>query len=403
MNAPRLIAAFIARRPLSWTFHVLVLAASIAVILATLLLRQAVETRLRRDVAGIDLVVGAKGSPLQLVMSSLMHVDAPTGNIPLDVWRNLEREPLVESAIPLALGDSVGDARIVGTTAAFERLYGASLAAGRSRSRPMEAVVGAEAAERLGLDVGDRFRGVHGLSGGDHAHDQPYRVVGVLEPTGAVIDRLVLTDLGSVWRLHGEEGAAEDGAAHRHGGPDADHAREITAVLVRYRSPLAAVVLPPRVAATPNLIGASPARETTRLAALTDIGAQGLTQLGGALLVLSGVGFVVAMASVLLGRRRDLAVLRALGMSPVRLTSILVAEGMLLGGLGGVAGVALGRLAAGWAIARAPGLNLALAPAGLPDLAIVGAGLGLGALAAVLPAVIAVRVEPAAVLNGAAA
>jgi len=407
MTIGKLVWAFIRRRPVTWAFHVLLLAVAVAVTVSVLLVREAADAGLTRDLAGIDLVVGAEGSPLQLVMSTVFQADAPTGNIPLATAEQLARDPLVSRAVPVSLGDSVGLYRIVGTTLRYRELHDAELAQGRWWSEPMQAVIGAVVAQRLGLNVGDTFVGAHGLDGTAETHaERPYRIVGVLHPTGAVVDRLVLTDLSSVWALHGphETGAAEAAQAH----PDHDAAahepaapREITAVLVEYRSALGAVVLPPRIAGLAGLQAASPAREAQRLNALIGDGAALVERLGQALLVLAAAGFAMALSTAVLARRRELALLKALGAHPARLSAVVILEGGLLGLIGGLVGLGLGRLVA-WAVARSDVAPLALSlPApGLQDGLVVLAALALGLVAAAPAAFVAIRTDAVKALQG---
>ena len=410
MTALGLVAALIRRAPFTWAFHAMGLAVAIAVLGSVLILQRAAEDRLTRDLAGVDLVVGAKGSPLQLVTSTLFQVDAPTGNIPLSVQASLAGDPLVEVAAPVSLGDSVAGARIVGTTTAYLALYGAEIAQGSLWDGPMQAVLGAEAARRLSLSVGDAFAGEHGLAGGEAHADRPYRVVGILRPTGAVVDRLVVTDLTSVWALHdhGDETAGgEDGHNHDHdhagasGEEGVDAAREITAVLVRYRSPLAAVVLPRRIAQTPDLQPAAPPEEARRLAALVGAGSQAIAGLGAALLVLSGIGFLIALIAAVTARRREIALLRALGASPVRLMSLSLMEGGLLGLVGGVIGAGGGRAVAELVAAAGPGGHaLPLPPPGATELLLVVLGVALGLTGSLLPGWIASRTPVVRTLGG---
>ena len=174
---------------------------------------------MQREAAGIDLVVGAKGSPLQIVLAGVYHADVPPGNIPLAAVEELARDPRVREVIPMAMGDSFRGFRIVGTVPAFVAHYAARLHAGGLWAAPLEAVLGSEAAQRTGLAVGSSFAGSHGLAegGGEHG-DRAYRVVGVLAPTGTVIDRLVLTGMDSVWAVHdahGHAGAARRGRGRR--------------------------------------------------------------------------------------------------------------------------------------------------------------------------------------------
>lgn len=407
MTAPGFVAALIRRAPFTWAFHALGLAVAVTILGAVLLLQRAAEDRLTRDLAGVDLVVGAKGSPLQLVTSTLFQVDAPTGNIPLSVQTALARDPLVETAVPVSLGDSIAGARIVGTSADYLSLYGATLAEGAGWRGPMQAVVGAEAARRLSLAVGDTFAGEHGLAGGEAHTDHPYRVVGILKPTGAVIDRLVLTDLSSVWALHGgpePHGREDPGHEHDHDpvavGPDGEGA-EITAVLIRYRTPLAAVVLPRRIADLPDLQPASPAVEARRLAALVGAGSKAITGLGVALLVLSGVGFLIALIAAVTARRREIALLRSLGASPRRMLSLSLLEGGLLGAVGGLLG-ALGARSVAELVSRAgPGGHpLPLPAPGPVEGLLVALALGLALLGAIVPGLIAARTPVVRTLGG---
>ena len=203
MNVLGLAWAYARRRPLATVLNVALLAVGVATITLVILLSRELEDRLAREAAGIDLVVGAKGSPLQIVLAGIYHADVPPGNVPLAAVEALARRPLVRQVIPLALGDSFRGFRIVGTEPAFVAHYGASLAQGRGWTAPMEAVLGSEVARASGLAVGASFAGAHGLAegGGDHAEVR-YRVVGVLAPAGRVIDRLVLTGIDSVWEVH---------------------------------------------------------------------------------------------------------------------------------------------------------------------------------------------------------
>ncbi len=184
MTLGGLLAAFVMRKPLTWMFHVITLALGVGVVIAVVLLSQALDQRFERDLASVNLVVGAKGSPLQLIMSALFQIDVPTGNIPLSVAQNIQASPLVAQSATISMGDSVKGLRIVGTTPAYGALYNAQMARGRWFGQPLEVVLGADAAKLLSADLNASFVGQHGLSAGGEMHaDFPYRVVGVLRPT----------------------------------------------------------------------------------------------------------------------------------------------------------------------------------------------------------------------------
>ena len=401
MNAVTLALAYARRRPLATLLNVLLLAVGVATIALVLLLARDFETRLTRDAEGIDLVVGAKGSPLQLILAGVYHADVPPGNIPLAEIDKLRANPLVAEVLPVALGDSVRGFRIAGVEPAFIAHYGAQLAAGTLWDAPMEAVLGAEVARATGLAVGSTFTGSHGLgeAGAEHG-DAAYRVVGVLAPTGRAIDRLALTAIESVWTVHEAHGhdanAAHDAAvaADRPG-------REVTLALVRYRSPLAAASLPRAINTGTPLQAASPAYESARLLTVFAFAADILRAFALLLMAASALGLFVALAQALDERRYDLAIMRALGASRGQVVAVILIESLLLA----LAGLALGLLAANivvasigtWIPAAAP-LSAAAwtwPPAGW---ALVALTLGAGILSAAWPAWRAYRLDVAATL-----
>ncbi len=331
MSLARLAWAYLASRPLLTALHVVLLSLGVATIVFLLLVTAQAEERLERDAKPVDLVVGAKGSPLQLILSSVFHADVPTGNIALAEADTIRRHPMVASATPLALGDSFRGFRIVGTDASFLALYSARFVRGVAFSGEMEAVLGAEVARRSGLEPGAKFTGTHGLAasagGAGAGHEQhPYTVAGILAPTGGVIDRLVLTSVESVWHVHEEHGS---------GG-------EITALLVRYRTPLAAAMMPRQVNATTSLQAASPAYETARLMNLVGAGAETLSAFAAILIASAALSLFIALSSALQERRYDLALLRTLGARPADLFGLVVAEGVTLVVAGVILGLALG-------------------------------------------------------------
>jgi putative ABC transport system permease protein len=383
----RLALAYLASRPLATALNVAMLALGVATIAFLLLVTHQAEERLTRDARAVDLVVGAKGSPLQLILSTVFHADVPTGNIGLDESRSIATNPMVASATPLALGDSFRGHRIVGTDASFLALHDAKLAQGRMFEAEMEAVVGAEVARRQGLALGAPLTGAHGLAASGPAHgDHPYRVVGILAPAGTVADRLVLTSVESVWHVHEEHAPAR---------------KEITALLIRYRTPLAAAMLPRAVNAGTAMQAASPAYESARLLDLAGVGVQTLQWFAVVLMASAALSLFAALSSALQERRYDLALLRTLGASPASLAALTLAEGVTLLMAGAILGLALGHGAA-----HALGLWLAASGSwsltGLAWVAgeayLVLAVLGIGALTCLVPALQAYASDPASLL-----
>ena len=389
MNSLRLVFSQLRRRPLQTALGVILLGLGIATLVFVILVQGQLARQLERDARNVDLVVGAKGSPLQLVLSAVYQVDVPTGNVPLATLEQLRRNQLVAQAIPLSMGDSFRGFRIVGTERAYVELYDAKLAAGTLWEQPMQAVLGAEVARVSGLGVGSTLFGTHGLAEGGAVHeDAKYQVVGVLAPTRAVIDRLVLTDVASVWHVH--EGESVD-----------DAEREITAVIVRYASPMAAVIMPRQVNAESRQMAASPANEIARLFAVVGVGIDTMRAFAWILVGSSLLTLFVTLFNALEERRYDIAIMRLLGAGRARIAWLMMLEAWLLAGmallLGLVVGLGAVALVGRWlAAARAFTLSAAeFAPALATTLLVA---LAVATLAAVLPAWRASRMHVARTL-----
>ena len=336
-------------RPLAASLNLLLLTLGLAAITFVLLASQQISRAFERDLAGIDLVVGAKGSPMQLILSGVFHIDAPTGNVPLAAVKELETNPQVAKVIPISLGDSFRGFRIVGTSLDYVKHYNAQLASGRLWTQPMQAVVGSQVARQTGLKVGDSFAGSHGLSGGGQSHGQlPYTVVGVLAASGSVLDRLVLTATDSVWKVHDTDAAldAEDQKV-------LEEERELTLALIQYKSPLAAVTFPRFVNTTTEMQAAAPALEITRLLSMMGVGTDVLKALAGVLLLTAGLSVFIALWSAVRERRADLALLRMLGAPPRKIAGLLLCEALWLALLACMLGVLAGQgvmATAAWAL-----------------------------------------------------
>ncbi len=394
MNLASLSTSYLRARPLNTLLSVMLLALGVATIVLLILVVGQLEERMHRDARGIDLVVGAKGSPMQLILAGIYHLDAPTGNIPLAAARELEKNRFIRKAIPLALGDSWKGYRIVGAPRAYAEHYSARLAGGRFYEKPMEAVLGAEVAARTAVGVGGKFAGAHGIGsepGQEHA-DAPYTVVGVLEKTDSVLDRLVLTSIESVWQVHEEHQGPEDEADRK----ALEEAREVTVLLVQYASPLAAATLPRQVNSQSELQAASPAYETARLFRIVGVGVEALRAFAVVLMLAAALSVFIALYTALEERRYDLAIMRTLGASRAKLFGLLMAEGIVLALIGGLLGLGLGHLlAAGLGAwlesAQQPGVSaLEWRP---EEFGVLGVALGVGIVAAALPAFRAYRTE----------
>ncbi len=368
-----------------------------------------IQTRLNADGKNIDIVVGAKGSPLQLILSSVYHIDIPTGNIPYDSAKKWMKHPQIKDAIPLALGDNWKGHRIVGTTSAYMEHYNGQLANGRIWNKPFEAIAGSNTK----LQVGDTFAGSHGISNGGHAHEgKYYTITGVIEPTGTVLDRLILTSLNSVLTLHGQESIEHKHDAHAHNThhnhlhehkAQKKHRKspEITAMLLTTKSPIANINLPRMINRESALQAANPALEITRLTSMLGLGSQSFSILSAVLITIASLSIFAGLAGSLENRMGDLAVLRAIGFSKKRIFSIITTEGMLLVLCGLALGITMGISGFAMLAQTITPLNTSRANfAFTPDFILIILGVSVaGLMAAILPALRASNVDVAKQLS----
>ena len=385
-------------RPLAALLNLLLLTLGLASITFVVLVSHQVNRAFERDLAGIDAVVGAKGSPLQLIMAGVFHIDVPPGNVPLSDVQKLQQHPQVKAVIPLAMGDSFRGYRIVGTTAHYLDHYKVRVAQGELWRLPMHAVLGSEVAKAGNMVIGDHFSGTHGLSPGGEAHGEaPYRVMGILAPCSCVLDRLVLTTVESVWKIHEKVMAVDEEDRKA-----LENEREVTMALVTYKSPLGAVSFPRYVNMQTSMQAAAPAVEVTRLLRLVGAGTEVLRGLGAVLLLTAALSVFIALWNAVRERREDLAMLRMLGATPAKVAALLMCEAFWLALLASAVG-----LAAGHGLTALVGYLLQ-AQGSLPvsgwqwvpgETWIPVAALGVAGIAALIPAVSAYRVDVAQLLN----
>jgi putative ABC transport system permease protein len=350
MNLFSLVWNYLKAKPLNTVLNIFLLALGIAVITLLLLFNKQLEQKITENAKGIDLVVGAKGSPLQLILCNIFHMDFPTGNIKLNEAERLAKHRLVKKAIPLALGDSYQNFRIIGTNRDYANHYESELAQGEWWNKDLEVVAGATAAETIGLKIGDTFASAHGLTTEGHAHDNAlYIVTGILKKKSNVIDNLILTNVASVWEVH-EEHHDEEHAADSIADPSplvpsvarGDSTKEITSLLLQYRNPIAALQLPRLINSQTNMQAASPAFETARLFSILGIGVDVLMGFAYVLVFISALSIFIALYNSLKERQYDLAIMRSMGASRSKLFIAVLMEGAAMTLIGSVVGILLG-------------------------------------------------------------
>lgn len=346
MNLIKLVISSLKFRLLNSAFNILVLALGIATIIGLLNLNSQLKNRLQADLKGIDLVVGAKGSPLQLVLSSVFHIDIPNGNILLSDAKKLQKHPLVKTAIPISLGDNYNGFRIVGTNYNYIENYNATLKEGRLWQDEMEVVLGALVAKKNNLKVGDKIVGAHGLAMHGEVHDDfPYTVVGILNANNSVLDRLLLANLESVWHVHGhEENEKQDNDKkhkhHEHNHKEIeDSKKEVTALLISYKSPIASALLPREINKNTNLQSASVVFEVARLFKLFGGFSDVVKVFGMLLVIIAGFGFFITLLTFVNEKSYDIALIRCLGATKTKVMQFVLLQGFTLALFGVILGL----------------------------------------------------------------
>ncbi|MEO0898738.1 MAG: FtsX-like permease family protein [Bacteroidota bacterium] len=377
MNIQKLSWQNLSQRPLSTFMSLLLLTLGVSIISLLLILNTQLDDTFKKNIAGIDLVIGAKGSPLQLILASVYHIDNPTGNIPYAEAKEIAASPLIEKAIPLAYGDNYKGYRILGTEHSYIEHYDGTLKKGRLYEEKYEVVLGATLAGILRLKIGDEFFGNHGSGEEGHVHDdQAYVVVGVLNKTETVLDNLILTEISSVWGIHdhsdeeaqeeehdheghdheegdehhGEEEHNHEGHEHHdeehHDEHDHEHeeeGKEITSMLLKWRSPMAMMSLPRMINQETSMQAALPAIEVNRLFRLFAVGIDTLRLIALAIMIISGISVFVSLYNSLKERRYEMALMRSMGASRGQLLWMVLLEGLILSILGFVLGIGLSR------------------------------------------------------------
>ncbi len=406
MNLFKLSWKNLINNPLSMTLSLVLFALGVGLISLLLILNKQLEDQFEKNLAGINLVVGAKGSPLQLILSSMYHIDSPTGNIPIKSAKALmnPKHPLIGQAIPLSMGDSHQGYRIIGSTYDLFGLYNGEIGEGKLWSKDMEVTIGATVADKLGLGVGDGFYSSHGLIIDDNlVHDDApqFKVAGIFKPTGSVLDQLILTNTQSIWKVHDshahEEGESEEGHAeddheghdheesqqsavgstqddnhdhddhegHDHSNhDDHDHAaadtpkvaptneslitnadQSITSLLIKFKSNnYRTLNMQRNINENTDMQAATPAFEINRLYSMMGTGTDALQMLAYVIVFVSGLSIFISLFSSLRERKYELALMRVMGSSPTKIFALIVLEGLILAVLGYLIGIALSHI-----------------------------------------------------------
>ena len=370
-------------------------------------LRSDVRENFSQSVSGTDLIVGARTGPMQLLLYAVFRVGGATNNVRLDSLEAIARHRAVAWMVPLSLGDSHRGFPVLATTPAyFEHFrYGdkqpLALAQGRPFSGDLaglyEVVLGAEVAQRLGYRLGDKLTLSHGggeMPGAEHA-DKPFSVVGILQRTGTPVDRTLHISLQAMEAIHLDwvAGVPLPGAERLAPNRRAQHdlqPKQVTAALVGLKNRAAVFAVQRAVADFEGepLMAVLPGVALDELWDVVGAGERALLAMSAMVAVVSLAGLVAVVLAGLNERRRELAVLRAVGAAPRHVLLMLAAEGAMVTLLGvalGVAAVAAAVVALAPWLQASYGVTLTLSAPAPAQWGLLGAVLAAGFLASLVP------------------
>lgn len=336
MTLPLLIRRSLRQHAFSTTITAFAIALAGGLLMSVWVVKEQAQKTFTQVNTGFDAVLGARSSKLQLVLNAIFHLEASPGNVSAVDYEFIKKHPAVKLAIPIAVGDNLRGFRIVGTVPELftdvEYTAGKKfmLDAGRLFDPAgREAVLGSFAASKLGLHVGDEFHPFHGLAFDEkNQHAETYRVVGVLAPSNTPADKVVWIP------LHGLQTMA---------GHDPKVATDVSAVLLQLRSPAAGFMLDMMYNKQGNRltfafpIGAIMAELFNKISWFDQV----LALVAYLVAFVSAAGVLAAIYNSMAARRRDIAILRALGAGRLLLFSAIVLESAVIGALGMIAAFAI--------------------------------------------------------------
>ncbi len=397
-------------RPLQSLITVLVVALALALFVAVAALNSGVKRGIAdaSDPFGV-LVVGPEGDPQQLVLSTVLLQGLPLGNMSIKVYEDLQADPRVALAIPIAMGDNIGGARILGVSQNFFLLRPNlnapptfQIAEGRIFAADFEVVLGSAAAAATGLQIGDQFVPQHGVAAGinNDNHAVPHTVVGILQPSRSPYDGAVFTTVQSVHAVHAGSEQSDMTLPSVPAGILGQAAlpvdEQITAVLVQPVSFAAANEIWRELRINPTVQAAFPGRELGRLFDLLNQGQRVLNVVGYVAVVMAALTLLLAIYSTTLARERVIAVMRSLGASRLSVFRMILFEAVLIALLGALLGRILGysiALLVAQHLSAQSAIPIPIYYMGGLEVLLWLLPLGLALLGGVLPAIFAYRVN----------
>lgn len=404
----RLAIGSLFARLLTVSMTLLAIALSVALFLGVEKLRTGAKASFADTISGTDLIIGARSGSVQLLLYSVFRIGNATNNVTWQSYQDIKSRPEIDWIVPISLGDSHRQFRVMGTTTAFFDRYkyrqdrGLALENGMIMADLFDTVIGADVAQTLGYQVGDPIIVSHGLASFSEHKDQPFRVSGILAKTGTPVDRTVIVSLQAIEAIHVDwrGGARIPGKT-----TPLDEIRKmdltpksITAALIGVKSPLQTFALQRQINEYREepLLAALPGVALQELWAIVGVAESALMAVSAMVVVTALIGMMATLFSSLNERRREMAVFRAMGARPRVIMMLLVLEASLTAAMGAALGLGLLYAALGLAqpiIDAQFGIWVPITWPSAREFALLAAVIGAGALASLLPAIRAYRLS----------
>ena len=370
MSIFRIVLKNIKQRSLASVLTVFSIMLGVALVISILILKQESQDAFNQTATGYELIVGPKGSSLQLTLNTIYHIGVPIQNIPFDTYTKLKDDKRVKLAIPYVLGDNYKNHRLIGTVPEifsefnYQKDKKYKLKEGKFFEKDFEAVIGSETALKTGLKVGDKFSGSHGVEAYENAGDIldhkefKFTVTGILEKTFTPTDNVIFTSMSSIWGIHhheAEEKRNENKPKEEHNhyhDKDSqqikDSDKSVTVILVSLKSPVYFDLLRRQINENKyEGINAQAVIPVFEIKQLFDI----IGNINSILIVIAYLVVFVAVISILVSiynsmneRKRDIAIMRSLGARKNTILSIILTEGFLISFIGGILGIIISHL-----------------------------------------------------------
>ncbi|MCO5249533.1 MAG: ABC transporter permease [Chitinophagales bacterium] len=331
----KIIIGGLTRHTLTTMFNITMLAFGTTIISLILVLNYSYNQKIKRDLQNVDIVAGAKGSPLQLVLSGVYHIDYPSDDISMKKVESLGQYSGIKTITPIAFNGHFKDTKILGTETSYLEKYGAQPAQGRMFTQDFEVVIGDEVQKSQKLGLNDNFVETSDNDWKSQKYPpQKYKVVGVLAKTNTVLDYLIVSNLHTVWTI----------ARHNQSDSSLYSGDRVSVALLELYRPTDQEEIVRKINRETNLLAAAPTSEINRLSHLTGLGTTLLEGIAWSIVFLAALSIFITVQRKIQDRKYELAIMRLVGATRYNLINIILIETWITTTIGYLVGMGVSRL-----------------------------------------------------------